>query len=138
MALGNHPDRPTYPLGRGSRDAVHSATGIAVSELTLDRVLGGEIGPADVRVGPETLLLQAGFAEQGGNPQLADNLRRGAELCAFADDELLRFYETLRPGRATAEEMDSLADQLAARGAERCSALVREARAAYVRRGLIP
>ena len=128
--------RPAYPLGRDSRDVVHSATGIAVSELTLERVLDAEVGPADVRVGPETLLLQAGFAEQGGNPQLADNLRRGAELCAFTDDELLRFYETLRPGRATAEEMDAVADQLAARGAERCAALVREARSAYVRRGL--
>jgi propanediol dehydratase small subunit len=128
--------RPAYPLGQGSRGAVHSATGIPVSELSLERVLGGEIGPDDVRVGPETLLLQAGFAEAGGNPQLADNLRRGAELCAFTDDELLRFYETLRPGRATAEEMDGLAEQLADRGAERCSELVREARDAYVRRGL--
>lgn len=128
---------PAYPLGLGFRDAVHSATGIAASELTLERVLDGELGPDDVRVGPETLLLQAGFAEQGGNPQLAENLRRGAELCAFTDDELLRFYDTLRPGRATAEEMDALADQLTARGAGRCAALVREARAAYVRRGLI-
>jgi propanediol dehydratase small subunit len=125
-----------YPLGQGSRDAVHSATGVAVSELTLDRVLAGELGPADVRVGPEALLLQAGFAEQGGNPQLAENLRRGAELCAFTDDELLRFYETLRPGRATAEEMDGLAGELDVRGADRCAALVREARAAYVRRVL--
>jgi propanediol dehydratase small subunit len=115
---------------------VRSATGVPVSELTLDRVVRGDVQAVDVRVGPETLRLQADFAEQGGNPQLADNLRRGAELCAFTDDELLRFYETLRPGRATAEEMDELAEQLAARGAERCAALVREARAAYVRRGL--
>jgi propanediol dehydratase small subunit len=136
VAVSPESNPATYPLGEGSRDAVHSATGIAASGLTLDRVLAGELGPDDVRVGPETLLLQAGFAEQGGNPQLAENLRRGAELCAFTDDELLRFYETLRPGRATAEEMDDLASQLTARGADRCAALVREARAAYVRRGL--
>jgi hypothetical protein len=32
--------------------------------------------------------------------------------------------------------MDGLAGELDARGADRCAALVREARAAYVRRGL--
>ena len=92
---------------------------------------------ATCAVAPETLLLQADFAERGGNPQLAENLRRGAELVAFSDDELLRFYEMLRPGRSSAAELDSLAGTLAERGAERCAALVREARAAYVRRGLI-
>ena len=127
----------TYPLSDGARDRVRTASGLAVSEITLDAVLAGEIGPEDVRIGPETLRLQAGFAEQGGNPQLAENLRRGAELTAFSDDELLRFYEMLRPGRSSAAELDSLADELAGRGAERCAALVREARAAYARRGLI-
>ena len=127
----------TYPLSDGARDRVRTASGRAVSEITLDAVLAGEIGPEDVRVGPETLRLQADFAEQGGNPQLAENLRRGAELTAFSDDELLRFYEMLRPGRSSAAELDSLAGALERRGAERCAALVREARAAYVRRGMI-
>jgi propanediol dehydratase small subunit len=127
----------TYPLGSAARDRVHSASGVPVSELTLDRVIAGEVNPGDVRIAPETLSLQAQFAEEGGNPQLAENLRRGAELCSFTDDELLRFYETLRPGRATAEEMDELAEGLVERGAERCAMLVREARQAYVRRGLV-
>ena len=127
----------TYPLSDGGRDAVTTATGRQVSGITLDAVLAGEVGPQDVRISSETLRLQAEFAEQGGNPQLAENLRRGAELCAFADDELLAFYETLRPGRSTAAELDDLAARLEARGAERCAALVREARGAYVRRGLI-
>ena len=74
--------------------------------------------------------------EQGGNPQLADNLRRGAELVAFSDEELLELYESLRPGRASAVELDGLADRLEARAAVLCAALVREARDAYVRRGL--
>ena len=93
--------------------------------------------PEDVEVAPETLRLQADFAEAGGNPQLAENLRRGAELTAFSDDELLRFYEMLRPGRSSVDELDSLAVTLDERGAERCAALVREARATYMRRGLI-
>jgi propanediol dehydratase small subunit len=127
----------TYPLAATSRDAVHTASGKAVAEITLDDVVSGQVGREDVTVAPETLRLQADFAEAGGNPQLAENLRRGAELTAFSDDELLQFYEMLRPGRSSAEELDSLARTLHERGAERCVALVREARAAYVRRGLI-
>ena len=127
----------TYPLADGGRDAVRTASGHRVSEITLEAVLGGEIGSDDVRVSPETLRLQATFAEDGGNQQLADNLRRGAELAAFGDDELLEFYEKLRPGRSTAAELDELAVTLSGRGAERCAALVREARTAYLRRGFI-
>lgn len=125
-----------YPLA-AERDAVRAATGKPVSEITLEAVVAGEVGPQDVAVAPKTLRLQADFAEGDGNRQLAENLRRGAELGAFSDDEVLRFYEMLRPGRSSAAELDSLAETLAERGAERCAALVREARAAYVRRGLI-
>ena len=127
----------SYPLAASGRDAVGGAGGRTVSELTLAAVLAGEIGPDDVRVNPGTLRLQAGFAEQGGNRQLAENLRRGAELASFSDEELLRFYEMLRPGRSSAAELDSLAGTLEERGAVLSAALVRDANAAYVRRGLI-
>ena len=126
-----------YPLAVTSRDAVRTASGKTVAEITLDGVVSGQLGPEDVAVAAETLRLQADFAEAGGNPQLAENLRRGAELTAFSDDELLQFYEMLRPGRSSAEELDSLARTLDERGAERCATLVREARATYMRRGLI-
>jgi propanediol dehydratase small subunit len=117
-----------YPLGETARDEL-------VGHVTLDAVISGELN--DARVSAETLQRQADFAEQGGNAQLAENLRRGAELVAFGDDELLGFYDMLRPGRSTAAELDGLAAALEERGAARCAALVREARAAYVRRGLI-
>lgn len=127
----------SYPLSAGARDAVRTASRKRVSELTLEAVLTGDVTADDMRIAPETLALQADFAERGGNPQLAENLRRGAELVAFSDDELLRFYEMLRPGRSSDAELDELAATLAERGAERCAAMVQEARAAYVRRGLI-
>jgi propanediol dehydratase small subunit len=127
----------SYPLATTSRDSVRTASGKTVAEITLDQVVSGQVGSKDVAVAPETLLLQADFAEAGGNPQLAENLRRGAELTAFSDDELLQFYEMLRPGRSSADELDSLAASLDDRGAKRCAALVREARAAYMRRRLI-
>jgi propanediol dehydratase small subunit len=127
----------SYPLSQDARGHVRSATGKAVTEITLDAAVSGALGPRDVAVSADTLNLQAGFAERGGNPQLAENLRRAAELVALDDEELLRFYEMLRPGRASAQELDGLAAALAGRGADRCAGLVREARAAYIRRGLI-
>jgi propanediol dehydratase small subunit len=126
-----------YPLGSEGRGQVQAASGRVVSEITLQAAVAGELGARDVTISPQTLRLQADFAQRGGNPQLAGNLRRAAELVTFEDDELLRFYEMLRPGRSTGEELDGLASALTDRGAERCAALVREAKAVYVRRGLI-
>jgi propanediol dehydratase small subunit len=126
----------SYPLAESDAGEVRTSSGRRVTEITLDAVARGEIGPGDIRVSPEVLRLQAGFAQKGGNPQLADNLRRGAELVAFSDDELLELYESLRPGRSSALELEQLAERLEARGALLCAALVREARGAYVRRGL--
>ncbi|HTX10699.1 MAG TPA: diol dehydratase small subunit [Solirubrobacteraceae bacterium] len=127
----------SYPLAASSRAQVRSASERPVDEITLDAAVSGGLRPADVAISADTLRLQAGFAERGGNPQLGENLRRAAELVSFGDDELLHFYEMLRPGRSSAAELDSLAAMLAERGAERCASLVREARDAYLRRGLI-
>ena len=74
----------SYPLGAASRGAIQTVTGKKVSEITIEAALAGELDPRDVAVAPETLLLQATFAEEGGNPQLAENLRRGAELVALS------------------------------------------------------
>ncbi len=62
------------------------------------------------------------MAEAHGNPQLAGNLRRAAELTALGDDEVLAIYDALRPGRSTAA------------AADRAGRLAGRARAAPVRR----
>jgi propanediol dehydratase small subunit len=130
-------DGLAYPLADSGRDAVRTASGRPVTELTLERTVAGDVVGDDVRIAPETLVAQARFADEGGNPQLAENLRRGAELVAFSDEELLAFYDRLRPGRSTGAELEELAERLEARGAPLCAALVREARSAYARRGLV-
>ena len=112
---------------------IRALSGKPVGSLTVDAIRAGEIGVADLRIHPETLERQAVVAQQHANPQLADNLRRAAELTRLGDEEVLAIYAALRPGRATPAELTALAD----RGAERCAELVREARAAYVRRGLV-
>jgi propanediol dehydratase small subunit len=115
---------------------VRALSGKPVESLTVEAVRAGEVGLADLRIHPETLERQAVIAEQHGNPQLADNLRRAAELTELPDQEVLAIYEALRPGRSTAAELTALAGSLAARGLARCAALVAEAAEVYARRGL--
>ncbi len=126
-----------YPLGEHNRGDVRSQTGRTADELTVDDIRSGVVTAADAAVDPDTLRRQAAFAEQGGNPQLADNLRRGAELALFSDDDVLRFYDALRPGRSSVAELEAIAAELEAGGGTSCAALVREAIEHYRRRGLI-
>ena len=122
--------------GAAEAAGVRALSGRPVDELTLDAVRRGEVGLADLRIHPDTLERQAAVAEQHANPQLAQNLRRAAELTRLTDEEVLAIYEALRPGRATPAELTTLADSLAARGLPGCAALVAEAAEVYARRGL--
>jgi propanediol dehydratase small subunit len=117
-------------------DGVRALSGKAAEGLTVDAVRAGEVGVADLRIHPETLERQAVVAAEHENPQLAENLRRAAELTQLPDDEVLAIYEALRPGRSTAGQLTDLAGSLAERGLPRCSALVAEAAEVYARRGL--
>ncbi len=82
----------------------------------------------DLRVTAEALEHQAEVAEGEGRPQLAENLRRAAELVNVPEDEILRIYNAMRPNRSTRGELLAIAQQLeAAYGAKRCAALIREA-----------
>jgi len=115
---------------------IRALSGKAVDGLTVEAVRAGEVGVADLRIHPDTLERQAVVAEEHGNPQLADNLRRAAELTRLPDEEVLAIYEALRPGRSTAAQLNGLAESLAARDLPRCAALVAEAADVYARRGL--
>jgi propanediol dehydratase small subunit len=105
-------------------------------DLSVDAVVSGELGPDDIRISPETLRYQADVARAHGNPQLAANFERAAELTAFEESEILALYELLRPHRATAVQLRAKADELEARSAPICAAFVREAAAVYERTGL--
>jgi propanediol dehydratase small subunit len=107
------------------------------ADLTLDRLAAGELDADDVRIHPDTLRAQAEVAAQHGNPQLAANFRRAAELALLPEDEVMALYEALRPHRATAEELEALAVRLDGVPAPATAALVREAAAVYARRGLL-
>ncbi len=115
---------------------IRALSGKPVDGLTTEAVRAGEVETTDLRIHPDTLERQAVVAEQHGNPQLADNLRRAAELTRLPDDEVLAVYEALRPGRSSATQLAALASSLASRGLPRCAALVSEAAEVYARRGL--
>ncbi|HEX6506394.1 MAG TPA: diol dehydratase small subunit [Chloroflexota bacterium] len=112
-------------------------SGRALEDITLEAVLAGELNGHDVRIHPDALHHQADVAHAGGNPQLAANLRRAAELTALTDGELIEVYEALRPNRSTSEELEMIAGRLEKRAASSCAALVRDALDAYAARGLL-
>ena len=115
---------------------IRALSGKPVASLTVEAVRTGDVGVADLRIHPDTLERQAVVAEQHANPQLAQNLRRAAELTRLPDEEILAVYEALRPARSTPAQLTALAASLAARGLPRCAELVTEAADVYARRGL--
>lgn len=105
--------------------------------FTVEAAVDGKLQLSDLRMDPATLAHQAAVAEEGGNPQLAENFLRAAELAIIDDEEVMNLYEALRPHRSTAEQLEALRVSLETRGASRCAELVRQAAVVYARRGLL-
>jgi len=129
--------RSDYPVGARRPDLVSTPGGVALDDVTLDAIRAGELGADEMRATPATLRLQADVARAAGRTQLAESLARAAELAAVPDDLLLEIYTALRPGRATAEELEGWASRLDGFAAVATAAFVREAAAAYAERGLL-
>lgn len=106
-------------------------------KFTVRAAVDGNLSLADLRMDPAALAHQAVVASDGGNPQLAENLLRAAELAMIDDEDVMSLYEALRPHRSTAEELTALHVALETKGASRCAALVRQAAVVYARRGLL-
>ncbi|MBN1872635.1 MAG: glycerol dehydrogenase [Anaerolineae bacterium] len=120
------------------KDAIHTLTGRALEELTLEAVLKGEVTAEDFRISAETLRQQADDAEAAGYHQFAGNLRRAAELTGISNEEVLAIYTALRPGRTSYTTLTALADRLEHELAAPLTAgLVREAAETYRARGLV-
>jgi propanediol dehydratase small subunit len=71
-----------YPLGEKIPEKVLTPSGKKLTDLTLDKVISGEISADDVRIAPQTLEMQAQVAESVQRDAFARNLRRAAELIA--------------------------------------------------------
>ena len=127
-----------YPVGEKQPDRVRTRNGHALGDLTLENLLAGQVDSSDFGITAEGLRLQAVIAERAGRSNLAQNLRRGAELVAIPDAVLLDIYELLRPGRAqSADELRVAANQLRdTYGAKETASLIEEAALVYERRGI--
>jgi propanediol dehydratase small subunit len=126
-----------YPLGERRPELVTTPGGTPLAEVTLEALRAGRVPPDDLRATPQTLLRQAAVARAAGRGQLAENLERAAELASLPDEEVLAVYTALRPRRATADELETIALHLAGSDAPRCAAFVREAAVVLAERGLL-
>ena len=125
-----------YPLADKRSDLVKSATGKSLNDITLDKVVAGEISFADISISPKTLEYQAQIAESIHRPHIAGNLRRAAEMTQIPDERILEMYNSLRPYRCTKQELLDMANELESKyQAKICSGFVREAADVYEKRG---
>jgi propanediol dehydratase small subunit len=127
-----------YPVAEKSPDRIKGQRGKSLDALTLEAAANGDLHMDDLRITPTALLQQAEIARSVGRAALAENFERAAEMTRLPQDEIMRIYELLRPGRAqSAAELEAVAERLASEyQAHRLAAFVREAAALYERRGL--
>jgi propanediol dehydratase small subunit len=127
-----------YPLAETRPDLIKGGRGKSLDEITLARLLAGEVTLDDLRITSQSLGMQAEIARSANRKTLAANLDRSAELVDVPQDFIMKVYELLRPGRA----LDPGPLLEAARvlretyKAERMAAFVEEAAEVYRRRGL--
>ena len=127
-----------YPLAENRPESIRARSGRPLMDITLEAVVDGSVGMADLAIHAETLLRQAEIARSAGRPTLAQNFERAADLVEVPQDLVMRAYEILRPGRArSAAEILAVAATLRnEHGADRIAAFMEEAADVYEKRGL--
>lgn len=127
-----------YPLAEKHPEEVRGRRGKGLEELTVERVVSGELTLEDFRITAAALRQQASIARAVGRVRLADNLERAAEMSELPQELVMRIYELLRPGRCrdSAQLLHAARTLRDTYGARRVAAFVEEAAAVYERRGL--
>jgi propanediol dehydratase small subunit len=127
-----------YPLAETCPGEVRGVRGLSLDELTLERVIAGEITMEDLRITPQSLSRQAEISRAAGRPTLALNFERAAEMAALPQQVITEIYELLRPGRAKSDaELISAAKLLRETyGTFKLAAFLDEAAEVYRCRGL--
>lgn len=101
-----------YPLLEKHPEVVRTPTGKPMEAITMEAVRSGAITGEDLRISRDMLLCQADVAESAGKKQMAENLRRAAEMTAVPDDKVIEMYDLLRPNRATKAQLEQMAATL--------------------------
>lgn len=118
------------------QESIRTGSGRRLDELTIEALRAGRLAPEDFRISKAQLDRQAAAAEAAGYRQLAENLRRAAELTVLPNERVLEIYAMLRPGRITAAELRALAADLRRQGMPRVADFLLEAAEAYAARGV--
>jgi propanediol dehydratase small subunit len=127
-----------YPIAEKRPDLVKGRGGKALDDITLERVVTGEVTLDDLRITPAALRLQGEIARAANRDRLAGNFERAAELVEVPQDFIMEVYELLRPGRARDKgPLLAAAQKLRETyGAVTMARFVEEAAEVYERRGL--
>lgn len=127
-----------YPLAENRPELIKGRGGKPLEEITLDRVIAGEVTLDDLRITPAALKMQAEISVAADRDRLAANFERAAELVDVPQDFLMEVYELLRPGRAPSKEplLEAARRLRDTYRAARMATFVEEAADVYERRGL--
>lgn len=116
---------------------VRTKSGRTLDELTIEALRAGRLTADDFAISRATLNSQADTAQQAGYPQLAENLRRAAEMTGMSNQQVFEIYNLLRPGRAGYDELIALAATLESeQDMPLVAAFIREAAEVYKQRGI--
>ena len=127
-----------YPLGEHEKERITSKTGKKLTDITLDEVMKGHVGPDDIKIAKEMLKAQGQVAREADNAPMEKNFERAAELVDVPDDVILKMYDKLRPNRSTKLELVMMAKELLEKyDAKNCARLVMEAAEVYEKRGIL-
>ena len=127
-----------YPLGEPEKERITSKTGKKLTDITLDEVMKGHVGPDDIKISKEMLKAQGQVAREADNAPMEKNFERAAELVDVPDDVILKMYDKLRPNRSTKLELVMMAKELLEKyDAKNCARLVMEAAEVYEKRGIL-
>lgn len=127
-----------YPLAEKRPEIVKGKRGKGLDEITLARLVSGEVTLEDLSITKRALNQQAEIARDAGRVTLAQNFERAADLVEVPQDTIMRIYELLRPGRAESKDqlIGAANDLEKTYGAATMAAFIREAAEIYERRGL--
>lgn len=127
-----------YPLYEKHPKLIRTQTGKAVDEINIENILSGAVTPDDCRISAQTLEYQAQIEESAGNPQIAANFRRAAEMTRIPDGRIIEIYNQMRPHVSTKEELLAIAEELEGQyDAVLNGALLRETAEVYAQRGML-
>lgn len=127
-----------YPLAEHEKEQITSRTGKKFTDITLDEVIKGHVGPDDIKISKEILKAQGQVASAADNAPIEKNFERAAELVDVPDDVILKMYDKLRPNRSTKLELVLMAQELLEKyNAKNCARLVMEAAEVYEKRGIL-